>query len=184
MLGGFWGLGEPAATGSVAHSQLRLRGEASVTIGSTQGAKVEIGGRRMPRPGYFYEPTILGDVGDGFRVVDEEQFGPVLPVIPFRSVDDVIDVVNRGPYGLCASVWTADFARGAELAARLDVGTTWVNQHLGLSPLFPFGGFRSSGIGRENGRWGLDNFLELQTIIIPKSMESAGRGIRALMGKR
>jgi acyl-CoA reductase-like NAD-dependent aldehyde dehydrogenase len=114
--------------------------------------------------GWFTAPTIVSGARDGMRLVDEEQFGPALPVVPYTDLDAVIDRVNDGPFGLGGSVWGDDEDRATQVAARLDCGTAWVNTHLVLNPHQPFGGFRSSGIGVENGPWGLYGFTELQVL--------------------
>lgn len=114
--------------------------------------------------GYFFAPTILTGVGDGTRIVDEEQFGPALPIVRYRDLDDTVDRVNSGRFGLGGSVWSGDPDRGADIAARLEVGTAWVNTHLSLSPAQPFGGAKWSGLGVENGPWGLYGFTELQVL--------------------
>ena len=130
----------------------------------SHGARATTGGKAMDRPGYFFEPTILTDISDGTRIVDEEQFGPALPVIPYRSVDDVVERANGTHFGLSGSVWGADADRAAEVAGRLECGTAWVNTHLALAPQQPFGGFKWSGIGIENGPWGLAEFTEVQAV--------------------
>jgi acyl-CoA reductase-like NAD-dependent aldehyde dehydrogenase len=129
-----------------------------------RGGTVVTGGAPLARPGYFYPPTLVTDVGEGARLVDEEQFGTALPVIPYRDLDDAFAQANRTHYGLGGSVWTSDVERGEELAQRLESGTAWVNQHLALAPTVPFGGVKWSGIGRENGPWGVDEFCELQVV--------------------
>lgn len=129
-----------------------------------QGAHIEVGGARLERPGYFYPPTIVTDARAGLRLVDEEQFGTALPVIRFHDIDDAIQQANATNFGLGASVWTADAARGDDIVRRLECGTGWVNQHMDLTPLAPFGGLKHSGFGYEGGRWGLAEFSALQTI--------------------
>ena len=128
------------------------------------GARIAAGGRRRQGGGYFYEPTIVADVSDGVRLVDEEQFGPALPVVAYRDVDDALERANATHFGLSASVWSRDERRAAELAARLECGTAWVNQHLAILPNAPFGGAKWSGLGVENGPWGLLGFTELQVL--------------------
>jgi acyl-CoA reductase-like NAD-dependent aldehyde dehydrogenase len=128
------------------------------------GARAVAGGRAMERPGYFFEPTILADVADGVRIVDEEQFGPALPVIAYRDLDDAVDRANATHFGLSGSVWGSDDERAAAVAARLECGTAWVNTHIALAPQQPFGGFKWSGIGVENGPWGLAGFTEIQAV--------------------
>ncbi len=132
------------------------------------GAKAVTGGKAMEGNGYFYEPTILADVSDGTRIVDEEQFGPALPIISYRNLDDAVERANATHFGLSGSVWSADVERGAEVAARLECGTAWVNSHLQLAPHQPFGGAKWSGIGVENGPWGLYGFTELQVLFRAK----------------
>ena len=130
----------------------------------SKGAVATAGGNAMERPGYFFEPTILTGLSDGTAIVDEEQFGPALPVIAYRDIDDVVERANGTHYGLSGSVWGADEDRAAEVASRLECGTAWINTHLALSPQQPFGGFKWSGIGIENGTWGLSEFTEVQAI--------------------
>ncbi len=133
------------------------------------GAKIHAGGEPMDRDGFFYSPTIVSEIAEGSRLVDEEQFGPALPVMPFRDVEEVLERANGTHFGLGGSIWTADPERGAELARRLECGTGWVNQHLNLVPNAPFGGSKWSGIGYENGPWGLAAFTELQVINVAKN---------------
>lgn len=133
------------------------------------GAKAVTGGKAMKGKGYFFEPTILADVSDGTRIVDEEQFGPALPIVSYRDLDDAIERANATHFGLSGSVWSADPERGAEVAARLECGTAWVNSHLALAPHQPFGGAKWSGIGVENGPWGYYGFTELQVVYRAKS---------------
>jgi acyl-CoA reductase-like NAD-dependent aldehyde dehydrogenase len=128
------------------------------------GARAVAGGSARPGGGYFFEPTILADVSDGTRIVDEEQFGPALPVIPYRDVDDAVERANATHFGLSGSVWSGDPERGAEVAARLECGTAWTNTHLVLQPHQPFGGAKWSGLGVENGPWGLLGFTEIQVL--------------------
>jgi acyl-CoA reductase-like NAD-dependent aldehyde dehydrogenase len=128
------------------------------------GAKAAAGGRSIDRPGYFYEPTIISDIDDGTSLVDEEQFGPALPIIAYDDVDDAVARANKSDFGLGGSVWTADAERGREIAERLEVGTTWVNTHASLAPNVPFGGLKHSGLGVENGPWGLYAYTELQVV--------------------
>jgi acyl-CoA reductase-like NAD-dependent aldehyde dehydrogenase len=137
------------------------------------GAKAVTGGHAMDRPGYFFQPTILTGLSDGTRIVDEEQFGPALPVVSYRDLDDVVDRANATHFGLSGSVWGADTDRATEIAGRLECGTAWVNQHMALAPQTPFGGFKWSGIGVENGPWGLAEFSEMQVINRSKANPAA-----------
>jgi acyl-CoA reductase-like NAD-dependent aldehyde dehydrogenase len=137
----------------------------------SHGATAASGGRPIDGPGYFFEPTILSDVTDGTRIVDEEQFGPALPVISYRDVDDVVERANATHFGLSGSVWGADSERAAAIAGRLECGTAWVNTHLALAPQEPFGGFKWSGVGVENGPWGLAEFSGIQVVHRSKSAD-------------
>jgi acyl-CoA reductase-like NAD-dependent aldehyde dehydrogenase len=128
------------------------------------GAKVLAGGTRLEGNGYFYPPTIVTDVRPGMRLVDEEQFGTALPIIRYKDVGDALEQANRTHYGLGASVWTSDVRRGEELVRELESGTGWVNQHMDITPYAPFGGSKWSGLGYENGKWGYEEFTELQVV--------------------
>ncbi|MFE2429314.1 aldehyde dehydrogenase family protein [Streptomyces sp. NPDC059373] len=128
------------------------------------GARAAAGGRPVDRDGYFFEPTILTGAAEGTRIVDEEQFGPAVPVIPYRDLDDAVARANDTTYGLSGSVWSPDVERAAQVASRLDAGTVFVNDHLALGPHLPFGGSKWSGVGVENGPWGLAEFTELQVV--------------------
>jgi acyl-CoA reductase-like NAD-dependent aldehyde dehydrogenase len=128
------------------------------------GAEAVTGGARPDGPGWFFEPTIVAGATDGTALVDDEQFGPVLPVLSYRSVDEAIERANASHFGLSGSVWSADSDRAAEVAAELECGTAWVNTHVALAPFQPFGGVKWSGIGVENGPWGLYGFTDLQAI--------------------
>jgi acyl-CoA reductase-like NAD-dependent aldehyde dehydrogenase len=135
-----------------------------VTDAIERGGTAATGGHAIDGPGWFYAPTILTGVADGVRVVDEEQFGPVLPVIPYRDLDDALARANNTPYGLGSSVWTSDRERGAAVARRIDAGMTWVNAHPVSSVEHPFGGIKHSGLGVENGIWGLHAFSDIHLI--------------------
>lgn len=128
-----------------------------------RGGRVVVGGRREG-PGYFFDPMLVTGLPDDARLVAEEQFGPILPVLRFSDVDEALARANDTPFGLSGSVWTSDVARGEAVAAQLDCGTAWINQHIALTPLAPFGGSKQSGIGYVNGRWGLDAFCQLQVL--------------------
>jgi acyl-CoA reductase-like NAD-dependent aldehyde dehydrogenase len=122
------------------------------------------GGEAMDRPGYFIQPTIVRDIKEGSRLVDEEQFGPVLPLIKYSDNDDVIRRANATTYGLGASVWSSDTARAHAVASRIEAGTVWINKHLDMAPHIPFGGAKHSGIGTEFAEEGLAEFTQLQII--------------------
>lgn len=134
--------------------------EAALASGATAAA----GGSALDRPGYFFAPTILTDASDGTAIVDEEQFGPALPVIPYRDLDDAVERANATTFGLGASVWATDTERGESVARQLDAGSAWVNTHAALAPHLPFGGLKWSGIGVENGSWGHKSFTDIQLV--------------------
>lgn len=133
------------------------------------GATFVTGGEALDGPGYFYPPTIVTDISDGTRLVDEEQFGPILPVIKYSDVEDAIRRANSNSAGLGGSVWSGDLARAAELAARLEAGSVWVNAHADIQPNAPMGGMKQSGIGCEFGHWGLAENTDIQTVKINKT---------------
>jgi acyl-CoA reductase-like NAD-dependent aldehyde dehydrogenase len=128
------------------------------------GAKMVTGGNPLSGKGYFFPPTIVTNISGGVRLVDEEQFGPALPMIPFKDVDQAIEMANATTYGLGGSVWTKDIELGKQLAVRLDCGTGWVNQHGSIGMYAPFGGVKWSGYGYEFGEWGLDEYFQNQII--------------------
>lgn len=127
-----------------------------------QGAEVLCGGERLARPGFFYPPTIVTGVSDGQRLVDEEQFGPVLPLIAYRDVEDALRRANASSMGLGGSVWGTDEARAEAVASRLESGVAWVNCHAQIQPNTPFGGCKMSGFGVEFGLQGLLEFTTPQ----------------------
>lgn len=118
------------------------------------------GGAPLDRPGYFIPPTIVRDLDDDAPLVREEQFGPVLPVLKYRDIDEVINRANDSKYGLGGSVWGRDVARATEIAMRIDSGTVWVNQYLAIDPAIPFRGARQSGMGSELGQAGLEEYTQ------------------------
>jgi acyl-CoA reductase-like NAD-dependent aldehyde dehydrogenase len=132
-----------------------------------RGARVLAGGHALNRPGYFIEPTIVADIAEGSRLVDEEPFGPVLPIIRFSDVDDAIRRANDSSFGLSGSVWSTDINHASAIAARLEVGTAWINHHVGADAFVPFGGSKQSGIGREYGEAGLRHYMEATAVFIP-----------------
>jgi len=131
------------------------------------GVRILAGGQALDRPGYFVQPTVVADVAEGSRIVDEEPFGPLLPVIRYSDIDEAVARANAGPYGLGASVWGSDAAQASEVAGRLHAGMVWVNRHMGADPLAPFGGAKQSGIGRQYGLKGLQGYMEGVTLFLP-----------------
>lgn len=128
------------------------------------GTRLHVGKLPIPSQGYFLAPHLAIAPDPGLKLVREETFGPVLPVIPFKSVDEAVAAANESPFGLSGSVWTADPQRGKQIAERLEVGSAWVNQHVLYDAHIPFGGMKCSGIGRENSTYGLRHYTELQAV--------------------
>lgn len=126
------------------------------------------GGDVMERDGYFVRPTIVRDVTDGCQIVDEEQFGPILPVIRFDDVEDVIARANNSESGLGGSVWSKDIARATEIAGRIESGQMWVNQHIAIGPHIPMAGFKGSGLGVEQSVEGFAEYTQLQVINVAR----------------
>lgn len=124
-------------------------------------------GGPMEGPGYFMRPAIVRDIVEGTRLVDEEQFGPVLPVLRYSDPEDALKRANASAYGLGGSIWSADLDRAHDLAARMDTGVVWINQHMGLSHTTPFAGAKQSGVGIEMGEEGMLEFTQLQVINAP-----------------
>jgi acyl-CoA reductase-like NAD-dependent aldehyde dehydrogenase len=135
---------------------------------SRRRGRILAGGEVPQGSGYFISPTIVTDLPDDARLVTEEQFGPLLPVLRFSDVEDAIRRANDSRYGLAASVWSSDIARASAIALRLDVGTAWVNQHRATAANVPFGGAKESGIGRNYGELGLKGNMEVRVISVLK----------------
>ncbi|PBQ33000.1 aldehyde dehydrogenase [Sphingobacteriaceae bacterium] len=132
------------------------------------GARIIRGGEPMKGPGYFYPITLIGDIDNGSRLVDEEQFGPVLPIIKYKTIEEAIAKANDSESGLGASVWGTDLAEAARVAKRIEAGTVWINQHGAIHPMVPFGGAKDSGYGVEFGIDGLKAVTQPQIISIKK----------------
>ncbi len=133
-----------------------------------QGARILCGGSPSADKGYFYPPTIVADVCNGTRLVDEEQFGPVLPVIAYQDVEQAIALANDCSVGLGGSVWGSDTEQAGQIARQLECGTAWINNHAEVLPHIPFGGCKLSGVGVEFGLEGLLEYTQLQVINAPK----------------
>jgi len=135
-----------------------------IRSGKEQGAKLLCGGARVGDRGYFIEPTVFADVRDEMRIAQEEIFGPVLSIIPFDTLDEVIERGNKTMYGLAAAVWTRDITKATSIANGLRAGTVWVNCYDVFDAAAPFGGFKQSGLGRELGEYGLQQYTEVKTV--------------------
>jgi aminomuconate-semialdehyde/2-hydroxymuconate-6-semialdehyde dehydrogenase len=140
--------------------------ESYVEIGLKEGAKLACGGKRVAglEKGNFYEPTVLYDVNNKWRVAQEEIFGPVLVVIPFKTEEEAIRIANDSQYGLAGVVWTNDLRRAQRVSAQVDSGLLWINCWYIRDLRTPFGGSKASGIGREGGRHSFEFYSEAKTI--------------------
>jgi acyl-CoA reductase-like NAD-dependent aldehyde dehydrogenase len=132
------------------------------------GARILVGGEVPETDGYFLPPTLVTDVDESSRIVREEQFGPIVPIMKYRDLDDAIARANDTRYGLSGSVWTSDPNRGREIAAQLEVGTAWVNQHRATSAFVPFGGAKESGYGRQYSLLGLKGYMEPEVVSVAR----------------
>ncbi|RRQ86558.1 aldehyde dehydrogenase family protein [Streptomyces griseofuscus] len=149
------GLDPDTRLGPVNNAPQLARVEQVTEQALADGARAAAGGQRLDGPGYFFAPTILTDVPPDSPVVTEEQFGPVLPVLPYRSLDEAMDAANGTGFGLGGSVWGTDLDRAEAVADRLECGTAWINHHAELSLAQPFAGIKNSGVGVAGGPWGL-----------------------------
>jgi aldehyde dehydrogenase (NAD+) len=137
-----------------------------VDLGQKQGAKLVTGGARRGSAGFFVEPTIFDGVKDDMAIARDEIFGPVVSVLPFKNVDDVSPRANDTTYGLAAAIWTKDIDKAHLLAKRLKAGTVWVNCYHIVDTTTPFGGYKMSGQGRENGEAALEHYTEIKTVTV------------------
>src|SRR3984957_2383309 len=136
----------------------------NVVVAQKQGAKRTVGGKRSGDKGYFVEPTIFDNVKDDMAIAKDEIFGPVVSVLPFKGIDEVIDRPNKTYYGLAAAIWTKDLDKAHRFAREVKAGTVWVNCYHVVDTTTPFGGFKMSGQGRENGEAALEHYTEHSTL--------------------
>ncbi|MDB5389499.1 MAG: puuC, partial [Planctomycetaceae bacterium] len=132
--------------------------------GNQGGAKCVTGGKRFGTKGFYIEPTVFDHVKDDMPIATDEIFGPVMSVLPFKTVDEVIERANNTFYGLAAAVWTRDVGKAHKFAHSVRAGTVWVNCYDVFDAAAPFGGFKMSGIGRELGAAALQNYTESKTV--------------------
>jgi acyl-CoA reductase-like NAD-dependent aldehyde dehydrogenase len=140
--------------------------EAQVHDTLAAGASLCTGGRRLDRPGFFYEPTVVANVTPGMPMFDTETFGPVAAVIRANDAAHAVELANRSSFGLGASLWTRDIPRGEALASNLESGSAFINGMVASDPRLPFGGVKKSGYGRELGTIGIREFTNAQTVWI------------------
>jgi aldehyde dehydrogenase (NAD+) len=137
-----------------------------IESGRSQGATLACGGERVGNRGYFIRPTVFSDVHDDMKIAQEEIFGPVMSVISFKDMDEVIARANKTDYGLAAGVWTSDIKKAHAVANGVRAGTVWVNCYHVLDTRAPFGGFKQSGMGRELGEYALHEYTEVKTVTV------------------
>jgi aldehyde dehydrogenase (NAD+) len=138
-----------------------------IEAGKKEGAKLIAGGNRVSvdgGKGFFIEPTVFGDVKNDMKIAQEEIFGPVLAALSFDDVDEVVRLANQNPYGLAAAVWTRDVKKAHVVSRQLRAGTVWINTYGLMDASLPFGGYKSSGFGRELGQNALEHYTEVKTV--------------------
>jgi len=138
-----------------------------IEAGKKQGAKLNCGGDKLGGKGYFIQPTVFSDVTDDMRIAKEEIFGPVQQILKFKTFEEVLERANRTQYGLGAGVFTRDINKALQFAQGVEAGTVWVNNYLaGGGPQTPFGGFKQSGHGREQGEYAIQEYTEVKAVVI------------------
>lgn len=143
-----------------------------IDIGKKEGAKLVTGGKRVGNKGWFVEPTVFSDVSDNMTIAKEEIFGPVMSILKFKTVDEVIQRANNSHYGLGAGLVTKSVDTALKVSNALRAGTVYVNCYDVFDANTPFGGFKDSGVGRELGEYGLKNYLETKTVIVKRPDDS------------
>jgi aldehyde dehydrogenase (NAD+) len=146
-----------------------------IDIAKSEGVETVLGGSKATRPecgdGWFVEPTVFTGVKNSMRIAQEEVFGPVLAVIPFRDQEEALAIGNDVDFGLAAGVWTEDMRRAITMSERLQAGTVWVNTYRAFSYTTPFGGYKGSGLGRENGQEAIQEYMQTKSVWISTSNE-------------
>ncbi len=141
--------------------------EEYVDLARKEGARIVCGGERLDLDGgYYYKPTVIADLADDSRVIQEEIFGPVLTVQPFGTEDEAVHLANSTPYGLASGIQTGNLARAHRIADRLQAGIVWINDWAMLDPNVPFGGVKASGFGREYGPEGLAAYTRTKSVVV------------------
>jgi aldehyde dehydrogenase (NAD+) len=154
--------------GPLVAERQRDRVEGYIAKGKAEGATLATGGGRPAHleKGYYIEPTVFGNVDNSSTIAQEEIFGPVLSIIPYDTEEDAIKIANDSAYGLAGSVWTTDIAKGIEISEKIRTGTYAINWYA-FDPCCPFGGYKNSGIGRENGPEGVEHFTQQKSVLMP-----------------
>ena len=137
-----------------------------IDFGKKEGATIHCGGGKPNLPGYFVEPTVFSGVTDGMKIAREEIFGPVMNILPFGNIEEVVERSNRTQFGLAAAVWTRDIKKAHRMARSLRAGTVWINCYDIFDAAAPFGGYKMSGVGRELGEYALQLYTEVKTVYI------------------
>ncbi len=160
---------DPASTMGPVQNRMQFEKVAALLedVRNTPDARIVVGGKVSRESGYFIEPALVTGLSDESPLVRDEQFGPVLPILVYDDIEDALARANATPFGLGGSVWTGDLRAGREIAKRIEAGAVWVNRHLGNTKDVPFGGAKSSGLGREQGVAGMLSYTEMQTISEP-----------------
>lgn len=163
-------LDEATHMGPQAHEEQLAKTLAYIEYGRSGGAELVAGGRRLSGgihgDGYFVEPTVFANVSNDMRIAQEEIFGPVAALIPFDDEDEAVAIANDTPYGLTAGLWTGDVGRALRVSNRIQAGMVWVNTYRFIRWSTPYGGFKASGWGRENGVEAMDSYLQTRTTVI------------------
>lgn len=158
---------DPAVTMGPLVSQAQFdRVMGYLTLAREEGAQLRTGGARHGERGFFVQPTLFTGAGNDTRIAREEIFGPVATLLPFRDEEEAVTIANDTPYGLAAALWTRDMARGHRLARRIEAGTVWINSYLDGDIAVPFGGYKQSGLGRENGREVIDGYTQSKAVYV------------------
>ncbi len=159
---------EETEIGPLARADLRRRLHQQVRASVQRGARVLLGGKPLPGPGFYYPPTVLTAVRPGMPAFEEELFGPVAAVLVARDAEQAVQLANATPFGLGASLWTQDLELAERLAAKLEVGAVHVNELVHSDPRLPFGGVKRSGYGRELGSYGIKEFVNIKSVVVQR----------------
>jgi aldehyde dehydrogenase (NAD+) len=164
------GLDPETQMGPVINARQLDRVTGYIALGEQEGARASSGGRRLTGEaydrGFFVAPTVFADVGNEMRIAQEEIFGPVVCAIPFDTIAEAARLANDTRYGLASGVWTNSVQTAHQMSRAIKAGTVWVNSYGPLDPVIPFGGYKTSGIGREQGTQHLDDYLETKSVIM------------------